>query len=67
MPRQNHIPINIGNYNAASGLWDLNGQIDYVGIWNRASSADEIAQRHHDIEDAYFMGILSREDIIKKP
>lgn len=28
--------------------------------------ADEIAQRHHDVEDAYQMNILSKDDIISK-
>lgn len=28
--------------------------------------ADEIAQRHHDVEDAYQMNILTKEDIIGK-
>ena len=28
--------------------------------------SDEIAQRHHDVEDAYTMNILKREDIISK-
>jgi len=36
--------------------WSFEGEV--VGI------SDEIAQRHHDIEDAYIMDILKRKDII---
>ncbi len=43
----------INNDNPA---WSFEGRL--------VNLADEIAQRHHDIEDAFIMGILNKKDII---
>lgn len=37
--------------------WSFEGQV--------VKQADEIAQRHHDIEDAIFMGIISKEELLE--
>lgn len=38
--------------------WSFEGQV--------VKQADEIAQRHHDIEDAIFMGIITNEELIEQ-
>ena len=40
--------VNIGNFNAAGGLWDLDGQIDHVIIYNRVLSVSEVAQLYQE-------------------
>ena len=38
--------------------WSFEGQV--------VKEADEIAQRHHDIEDAIFMGIISNKELLEQ-
>ena len=45
-----------GNYNKSS--WTFEGLI--------VSQADEIAQRHHDIEDGLIAGIIDRSEMVEK-
>lgn len=45
---------------------DKNGGFAWSFESNVVAFADEISQRHHDVEDAYLMNILSPTDIIDK-
>ena len=46
----------IKNNTNGKAAWSFEGQV--------VKEADEIAQRHHDIEDAIFMGVISNEELL---
>jgi dGTPase len=49
---------------------DIDSKINFLGCWNFeglvVAIADEIAQRHHDVEDALEYDLISRNDLINE-